>query len=166
MQSITFKVKPDSELYKNYFISKKERIFFKKLAISFIEMHIPEATSIDCNERLTVALSVTDKEKYANQLTKSVKRYNGKILHQFRKNSVLNHLWEKQVCSRVDWDAIDINNLWFLNFCKDWFKISYSLWDDDKGNVYGTVETMDDSTKLIVPDDVELIHRSRRLRRH
>ena len=84
MQTIAFKVKPDTDLYKNYFSQKKEKAFFNKLARTFLEEHIPEFKMYGLTDRLTVGLSEENARKYQGQLMKGVRYFDGEPLYQFK----------------------------------------------------------------------------------
>ena len=158
MQTIAFKVKPDTDLYKNYFSQKKEKAFFNKLARTFLEEHIPEFKMYGLTDRLTVGLSEENARKYQGQLMKGVRYFDGEPLHQFKRSSELDKLWCKQVCARVNGEALYANLWWFMDFCDNGcFKGSYAMWDDKEGNVYGLIEAKDEYSNLSVPDTVERI---------
>ena len=113
MQTIAFKVKPDTDLYKNYFSQKKEKAFFNKLARTFLEEHIPEFKMYGLTDRLTVGLSEENARKYQGQLMKGVRYFDGEPLYQFKRSSELDKLWCKQVCARVNGEALYANLWWF-----------------------------------------------------
>ena len=158
METIAFKVKKGSKLYQDYFLEKKEKTFFQKLAGKFFDEHFPEAKVFALTDRLTVGLSEEDAKKYRGQLMKDVTYSHGTPLYQFKRSSPLDKLWVEQVCKRVNGNALHANFWWVLEFSKSGlFKGSKTMWDDKKGNVYGLIETSDSWTHLTVPDMVERI---------
>ena len=89
---------------------------------------------------------------------KGVRYFDGEPLYQFKRSSELDKLWYKQVCARVNGEALYANLWWFMDFCDNGcFKGSYAMWDDKEGNVYGLIETKDEYSILSVPDTVERI---------
>ena len=158
MQTIAFKVKPNTDLYNNYFRQKTEKEIFGKLAEAFMNEHFPNAQVFALADRLTVGLSEEEAKEYRDQLMKDVRYYDGKALYQFKRSSPLDKLWVEQVCKKVNGNNLNANFWWPSAFYDSGcFKGSTAMWDDKKGNVYGLVETSDEWTHLVVPDTVERI---------
>lgn len=158
MQTIAFKVKSDTDLYKNYFAQKSEKAHFDILAQAFLKEYIPEFTMYALGDRLVVGMSEEDAKTYRSQLLKSVRYFDGKPLYQFKHSSAIGKLWSEQVCEKVDREALYANFWWPSVFYDSGsFKGAYALWDDKEGNVYGLVEAKDEWTHLVVPDTVERI---------
>lgn len=74
-----FKVKKDSRLYNNYFISKSERERFRQLANSFFD-----SIGYDGRYTLTRRLMVNQSELFPNELCKTQTREG---LYRFKINS-------------------------------------------------------------------------------
>ena len=97
---IAFKVNPDSEFYKNYFMKKAEKEKFLELADEFVEKYfLGEWLSLAFSARLTIRLNAEGTRKYAPQTTK---HSNLPGFSTFKKQSSMNHLWENEVCKCVD----------------------------------------------------------------
>lgn len=75
MFEIAFKVNPDSEFYKNYFMKKAEKEKFLELADEFVEKYfLGEWLSLALSDRLTIRLNAEGTRKYAPQTTKHSNR--------------------------------------------------------------------------------------------
>ena len=72
MQTIAFKVKPNTDLYNNYFRQKTEKEIFGKLAEAFMNEHFPNAQVFALADRLTVGLSEEEAKEYANSLIQRI----------------------------------------------------------------------------------------------
>ena len=106
MFEIAFKVNPDSEFYKNYFMKKAEKEKFLELADEFVEKYfLGEWLSLALSDRLTIRLNAEGTRKYAPQTTKHSNRPG---FSTFKKQSSMNHLWENEVCKCVDWKKFRI----------------------------------------------------------
>lgn len=107
MFEIAFKVNPDSEFYKNYFMKKAEKEKFLELADEFLEKYfLGEWLSLALSDRLTIRLNAEGTRKYAPQTTKHSNRPG---FSTFKKQSSMNHLWENEVCKCVDWKKFSAN---------------------------------------------------------
>ena len=132
MAEAGFRVKKDTDFYKNYFQAKEEKKKWRKLAKSFF---------IDCgledrnrNFYLTTYLAVNlnseERKIFENQLRTTTDK-NG--LWRFKAKSKMQKDWNKKVVSKVNLELIVDIELWFWNFATVG---NYALWDY-KGEIYG-----------------------------
>lgn len=140
-----FKVKKDSRLYNNYFISKSERERFRQLANSFFD-------SIGYDGRYTLArrLMVNQSELFPNELCKTQTR---ESLYRFKINSPTQKQWEQEVVDKVDMEACNCNDFWYFDCL---MRGKYNLWDYN-GEVYGYLES---AYELKLTEDMEEIKMS------
>lgn len=114
MFEIAFKVNPDSDFYKNYFIKKAEKKKFLKLANKFLDKYFwGEWLSLNLSGRLTIRLNAEGTQKYAQQTTR---HSNCPGFSTFKKQSPMNRLWEDEVCKCADWKKFSANDFWWMNF--------------------------------------------------
>lgn len=130
---IAFRVKRDSEFYKQYFEAKDERNKFKELAYPFFEKHGIDGRFYQ-SKTLGVKITREQREKFADQIRKNPDR-NG--FYSFKVKSVIEKEWEETVTNHIDFERLELVDLW-------WFGIinqgSYNLWDAD-GEIYGFLST-------------------------
>ena len=151
MFEIAFKVNPDSEFYKNYFMKKAEKEKFLELADEFVEKYfLGEWLSLAFSARLTIRLNAEGTRKYAPQTTKHSNRPG---FSTFKKQSPMNRLWEDEVCKCVDWKKFSANDFWWMNF-HGTGKISTELWDDEQGDLYGYFSSAFSGKNTKVPESV------------
>lgn len=151
MFEIAFKVNPDSDFYKNYFMKKAEKKKFLKLANKFLDKYFwGEWLSLNLSGRLTIRLNAEGTQKYAQQTTK---HSNCPGFSTFKKQSPMNRLWEDEVCKCVDWKKFSANDFWWMNF-HGTGKISTELWDDEQGNLYGYFSSEFSGKNTKVPESV------------
>ena len=141
----TFKVKKDSKLYNNYFISKSERERFRQLANSFFD-----SIGYDGRYTLTRRLMVDQSELFPNELCKTQTREG---LYRFKFNSPTQKQWEQEVVDRVDMEACNCNDFWYFDCL---MRGKYNLWDYN-GEVYGYLES---DYELKLTEDMEEIKMS------
>lgn len=151
MFETAFKVNPDSDFYKNYFIKKAEKKKFLKLVDKFLDKYFcGEWLSLNLSGRLTIRLNAEGTRKYAQQTTK---HSNCPGFSTFKKQSPMNRLWEDEVCKCVDWKKFSANDFWWMNF-HGTGKISTELWDDEQGNLYGYFSSEFSGKNTKVPESV------------
>ena len=130
---IAFRVKRDSEFYKQYFEAKDERNKFKGLAYPFFEKHGIDGRFYQ-SKMLGVKLTREQREKLADQIRKKPDR---KGFYFFKVKSAIEKEWEETVTNHIDFDRLELVDLW-------WFGVisqgSYNLWDAD-GEIYGFLST-------------------------
>ena len=149
MQEVAFRVKPDSELYKNHFKEKEERKKLHEYARAFFKKYgFCNKGGYYQRQRLSMELTPEEHEKYASQLKKHPDS-NG--LYTFKKNSAMQKEWENSVCANVDFNKIHINFFWYSRIISSG---SYALWDKDN-ELYGILESKYGEIEL--PDYMERI---------
>ena len=91
MKEVAFRVKPDSELYKNHFKEKEERKKLHEYARTFFKKHgFCDNGGSYQRQRLSMELTPEEHEKYASQLKKHPDS-NG--LYTFKANSAMQNGW-------------------------------------------------------------------------
>lgn len=160
MQVIAFKVKPDSELYRDYFASREEKERFKELAHSFMVRHFGADKNYVITGKLTVELTDEDCERYSKQLIKGTESYDGRTFHEFRSASELQRLWKEEVCDKASLQTVYGTAAWHWDFIKGGGKVTFEMWADSDGNLYGLVDGEASGTELVAPDYVEPMSRS------
>lgn len=140
-----FKVKKDSRLYNNYFISKSEKERFRQLANSFFD-----SIGYDGRYTLTRRLMVDQSELFPNELCKTQTREG---LYRFKINSPTQKQWEQEVVDKIDMKSCNCNDFWYLDCL---MRGKYSLWDYN-GEVYGYLES---DYELKLTEDMEEIKMS------
>jgi len=140
---LAFKVKHDSDFYKQYFASKDEKEKFRQLAVAFTAKH-----GIDGDIYVSKVLAVKPphgKHRAFADQTKVKPDKEG--FYWFKKKSPIRQMWDAEVVPHVNWEHINKMDFWW------WGHIqcgSYSLWDRD-GEIYGYLE--DRAQKEIAPAD-------------
>ena len=129
---IAFKVKHDSEFYKQYFEAKEERDKFKGLAYPFFEKYGIDGRFYQ-SKTLGVKITREQREKFADQIRKNPDR-NG--FYSFKVKSPIEKEWEETVTAHIDFKRLEQVDLWWLSYI---FCGKYSLWDLD-GEIYGYLE--------------------------
>lgn len=140
-----FKVKKDSRLYNNYFVSKSEKERFRQLANSFFD-----SIGYDGRYTLTRRLMVDQSELFPNELCKTQTREG---LYRFKINSPTQKQWEQEVVDKIDMKSCNCNDFWYLDCL---MRGKYSLWDYN-GEVYGYLES---DYELKLTEDMEEIKMS------
>ena len=130
---IAFKVKHDSEFYRQYFEAKEERQKFKGLAFPFFEKHGIDGRFYQ-SKTLGVKIQREQREKFAGQIRKNPDR-NGFYL--FKAKSPVEKEWEEAVTDHIDFERLEQVDLWWLPHITQG---SYNLWDAD-GEIYGFLRT-------------------------
>lgn len=149
MQEVAFRIKPDSELYKNHFKEKEERKKLHEYARAFFKKYgFCNKGGYYQRQRLSMELTPEEHEKYASQLKKHPDS-NG--LYTFKANSAMQKEWENSVCANVDFNKIHINSFWYSRIISSG---SYALWDKDN-ELYGLLESKYGEIEL--PDYMERI---------
>lgn len=140
-----FKVKKDSRLYNNYFISKSEKERFRQLANSFFD-----SIGYDGRYTLTRRLMADQSELFSNELCKTQTREG---LYRFKINSPTQKQWEQEVVDKVDMKTCNCNDFWYFDCL---MRGKYNLWDYN-GEVYGYLES---DCELKLTEDMEEIKMS------
>ena len=143
-----FIAKPDSKLYKDYFIERKENQKFHELALNFFKgLNLSEGRKYCIGKRLMVELTEEEYSQYKHQLLKDKKEG----LYVFKKNSNLQKAWEINVVSQCNMNYIYLTQFWYWDFISVG---SYSLWNDET-TLYGYVHSK--NGELNIPYYVEEI---------
>ncbi len=140
---IAFKVKHDTEFYRQYFDAKEEITRFRSMAVEFFKKHGIDGRYYQ-SRRLGVKLDHADREKFAEHLVKNPDKYG---FFWFKKKSPIAVEWEETVSSKVDFNRMEQVDLWWLSFI---MRGKYSLWDFE-GDIYGYLE--DSCQEDITPSD-------------
>ena len=140
-----FKVKKDSKLYNNYFISKTEREKFKQLANSFFD-----SIGYYGSYTLTHRLMIDSIESFFDELCKTPTQ-NG--FYKFKAKSPTQKQWEQEVVDKVNMEACNCNDFWYFDCL---MRGKYNLWDYN-GEVYGYLES---DYELKLTEDMEEIKMS------
>lgn len=126
---IAFKVKHDSEFYKQYFEAKEEREKFKRLAYPFFEKHGIEGRFYQ-SKTLGVKITREQQEKFAGQIRKNP---DSKGFYFFKVKSPIEKEWEETVTDHIDFNRAEQCDLWWLGHI---MRGRYNLWDTE-GEIYG-----------------------------
>lgn len=160
MKVIAFRVKPDSDLYRDWFAARQEKERFQNLAREFMERHFGGPKNYVITGKLTVELTEEDRERYAGQLIKGTETYDGRTFSKFRSASELQRLWKQEVCDKASLQTIYGTAIWNWDFIKGGGKVTREMWVDSDGSLYGLVDGEEYGTELVVPDYVEPMNRS------
>lgn len=161
-----FNVKPESALYKNYFIEDAETKMLKKFATNFAKAHFDSSDHeiwFGLYPCLVTTLSPKETEELGRQLCKVVfantrytlQKQNGDRFYRFKKNSEIYSLWKREVVKYVDEDRLYANATWKCNF-PDSFSSVVELRVNDSGDLYGT-HSCDHPYNSRFPDSVTVI---------
>lgn len=131
-----FKVKPESALYKNYFIEDAETKMLKKFATNFAKAHFDSSDHeiwFGLYPCLVTTLSPKETEELGRQLCKVVfantrytlQKQNGDRFYRFKKNSEIYSLWKREVVKYVDEDRLYANVYGY--YCSEFYS--------DKGTI-------------------------------
>lgn len=126
---IAFRVKRDSEFYKQYFEAKAEREKLKGLAFPFFEKHGIDGRFYQ-SKTLGVKIPREQRDKFEGQIRKNPDR-NG--FYSFKLKSPIEKEWEETVTNRIDFERLEQVDFWWLDHITQG---SYNLWDED-GEIYG-----------------------------
>lgn len=148
MSTTYFKVKPESALYKNYFIEDAERKKLNKLTGDFMKNHFAGGTHevwTALYPFLIMTLSTKEAEDFSHQLCKGLfgdnphvcKGVNGDQFYRFKGNSKTYNLWKKEVMSHIDEEKLRANALWQAQF-PGYFYTDMSLQATANGGLFGT----------------------------
>lgn len=138
-----FRVKHDSEFYRQYFDAKEERTHFRTMAVDFFKKYGIDGQYYQ-SRRLGVKLDHAQREKIAEHLVKNPDKYG---FFWFKKKSPIAVEWEETVVANTDFPRIEQCKFWWASFI---MRGKYSLWDYD-GEIYGYLE--DYYEKDITPGD-------------
>lgn len=130
---IAFKVKHDSEFYKQYFEAKEEREKLKGLARPFFEKHGIDGRFYQA-KTLSVNLTREQREKFADQIRKDPDR-NG--FFSFKVKSPIEKEWEETVTNHIEFKRLEQCDLWWLGHI---MRGRHNLWDTN-GEIYGYLES-------------------------
>ena len=135
---IAFKVKPDSQMYKNFFIQKEEETKFLALAFRFMDKYFDKESghSFKMTPQLSMSMSVEEYEKFKPQLLKKVDASGARTIWTFKQKSDMNKKWQDEVCKYISGKRLDANRWWHFSF-PGYGRKSVAMWDDGCGNVYG-----------------------------
>lgn len=153
-KTITFKVKPDSGFYQQYFGWKNANTTFQKLTGLFLAQYLPDSINakvLACS-RLTVQIGPADHKLYKAQILPNQIWYNGESYWRFKQKSTLNKCWFTEVYQNIDASALHGIQAWQSEFEG---RIHGSrLWDEDK-TVFGQISG--DESLLKLPFWAEMI---------
>ena len=136
-----FIVKPDSKLYTNYFIERKEKQKFHELALDFFKrFNLSEGGKYCINERLMIELTEEEYSQYKHQLLKDKREG----LYVFKKNSTMQKEWELKVVNQCNTNNFYLTSFWSWDFIEAG---RYALWNDGV-NLYGCVESKGTEPKI------------------
>lgn len=131
MVEVTFKVNKDSDFYKQYFASKKEKQKFHDYAREFfLKYDLIDSSNYYLAEFLGMQLTSEQKKRFEGQI-KKYDDYNGMTL--FKKRSAMQKEWTDNVVNKVDMSVLNSCRFWYFPYISSG---SYNLWDKD-GEVYG-----------------------------
>ena len=126
---IAFRVKRDSEFYKQYFEAKEEREKLKGLARPFFEKHGIDGRFYQ-SETLSVKLTREQRDKFEGQIRKNP---DSKGFYFFKVKSPIEKEWEETVTNHIDFNRLEQVDLWWLGHI---MQGTYNLWDAD-GEIFG-----------------------------
>lgn len=145
-----FRVKKDSRLYRDYFISDNEKRKFQKLGDAFFDkIGYDGAYTLTRNLMVKNSLS-TLSEYFPNELCKNA---NPNGLYKFKVKSPTQKRWEEEVISQIDMEAYNAIKFWWMNCI---WSGRYTIWDYN-GEVYGMFEAKND---IKLTEDMEEIKMS------
>ena len=144
---ITFKVRPDSGFYQQYFGWKTASKEFQELAGAFLAKYLPnskDAKVLACS-RLTVQMGPTDHAQDKTQILPNQVWYSGECYWRFKQKSPLNKSWFTQVYQNIDASALHGIQSWQNEFGG---RIHGSrLWDEGD-TVFGQISGDESLLKL------------------
>lgn len=156
---IAFKVKPGSQMYKNFFIQEEEETKFLALAFRFIDKYFGKECdhSFKIAPQLSVSMSSEEHEKFKQQLLKKVDVSGTRTIWTFRQKSNMNKKWQDEVCKHISEKRLYANRWWHFDF-PGYGRKSVAMWDDGCGNVYGYYYAENANiNEEALPKDIELI---------
>lgn len=156
---IAFKVKPGSQMHKNFFIQEEEETKFLALAFRFIDKYFGKECdhSFKIAPQLSVSMSSEEHEKFKQQLLKKVDVSGTRTIWTFRQKSDMNKKWQDEVCKHISEKRLYANRWWHFDFPGYGHK-SVAMWDDGCGNVYGYYYAENANiNEEALPKDIELI---------
>lgn len=156
---IAFKVKPGSQMYKNFFIQEEEETKFLALAFRFIDKYFGKECdhSFKIAPQLSVSMSSEEHEKFKPQLLKKVDVSGTRTIWTFRQKSDMNKKWQDEVCKHISEKRLYANRWWHFDF-PGYGRKSVTMWDDGCGNVYGYYYAENANIdEEALPKDIELI---------
>lgn len=156
---IAFKVKPGSQMYKNFFIQEEEETKFLALAFRFIDKYFGKECdhSFKIAPQLSVSMSSEEHEKFKPQLLKKVDVSGTRTIWTFRQKSDMNKKWQDEVCKHISEKRLYANRWWHFDF-PGYGRKSVAMWDDGCGNVYGYYYAENANiNEEALPKDIELI---------
>lgn len=122
-----FKVKPESAMYKNFFIENTERKKLKKHISEFMKNHFGNGKHevwTTLYPSLVMTLSSEKAKELSHQLCKGTlgdsqyvfKGNNGDRFYRFKKNSKTYKLWKDEVMAHINEDNLRANAFWRFDF--------------------------------------------------
>ncbi len=149
---LAFRVKKDSEFYKQYFAAQKEREHFFQLAKAFFDKYDIDGSYYHVEDLEIKFLYEHVRKKFQNQMCVKPDK---KGFYRFKKASAMNKEWRETVTSNVDFKRLNQCELWFLDVLMTGWHAMWPLEDE----IYGMVES--DWVEEIKPMDyMEPIKRS------
>lgn len=131
MTERAFRVNPESDFHKKYFLMWEEKKKFANLAHDFFKKNgFSEGYAYATIARLCAELSPEDHARFAGQYKVQPDKYG---LYTFKKRSPLQRQWEAEVVSKVDMSVLSSFDFWYWSFINSG---SYALWQHD-GVLYG-----------------------------
>ena len=127
-----FRVKHDSEFYRQYFDAKEERTHFRTMAVDFFKKHGIDGRYYQ-SRRLGVKLDHAQREKLVEHLVKNPDKYG---FFWFKKKSPIAVEWGETVVANTDFPRMEQCDFWWASFI---MRGKYNLWDYD-GEIYGYLE--------------------------
>ena len=161
-----FKVKPESAMYKNFFIENTERKKLKKHISEFMKNHFGNGKHevwTTLYPSLVMTLSSEKAKELSHQLCKGTlgdsqyvfKGNNGDRFYRFKKSSKTYKLWKDEVMAHINEDNLRANAFWRFDFPNS-FYADANLQVAASGDLYGTYSG-DEGDELHFPKDVTVI---------
>ena len=129
---IAFRVKRDSEFYKQYFEAKAEREKLKGLAFPFFKKHGIDGRFYQ-TKTLGVKIPREQRDKFEGQIRKNPDRLG---FYFFKVKSPIEKEWEESVTNHIDFKRLEQVDFWWLYHITQG---SYNLWDAG-GEIYGFLD--------------------------
>lgn len=140
MYEFAFTVKHDSKIYCDYFTAKAEVDLAKEKAQAFFAKYLGDGPrQYQISKLLTCTLSEDEYKKYRSQLKQNSVDRN---LKTFLARSTLNKAWQREVYSNISEARLNANQFWWAEVdtqMKMTGRISYAMWDNGEGEVYGYI---------------------------
>ena len=155
MREKAFIVKPESELYKQYFRDREEMVKFNNAARAFNEKYsVCKSATFGLSKNLAAEMTREEKKRFSGQIRKRENKWG---LSEFMKRSEMQKCWEDEVACKVDFDVISKQRTWFFEYISSG-RWQYNMWHHGEV-LYGHLASENDS-EINLSDEMQEIKMS------